>query len=128
MYMSGRAAHGFNFFFSEFHPHAMYGEIKIYGNDGSIIQFSVFMAHFGRLLPHSTALLVCRMQTLTQALKNLFNFTVFMFSILGAINDGNETLTMEITEWRKITEKDFPRCFSLRLVIDQWLLKVFTFM
>lgn len=53
--------------FSEFHPHVMYcfagevseertrvwGEIKIYGCDGSIIQFSVFMAHFGRFSPHS---------------------------------------------------------------------------
>lgn len=45
------ARDGFNFFSRNFiRMLAMYVGIKIYGNDGNIIQFSVFMAHFGRRL------------------------------------------------------------------------------
>jgi hypothetical protein len=88
-------------------------EIKIYGCDGNIIQFSVFMAHFGRLLPHSTLFLgifslraffcfVCRMQTLNveEALK--FHSILFMF--VSVSND-------EITEKLKIAQSLFSSFF-----------------
>jgi hypothetical protein len=70
-----------------FHPHAMYiheKSIKIYGNVGNIIQFSVFMAHFlppqNSLTPrfyfraHFLQPLVYLSQTpdFSEALKNTF--------------------------------------------------------
>lgn len=44
--------------------------IKVYGSDGNIIQFSVFMVHFGNffLIPQRS---FCRLQTLTEALKRI---------------------------------------------------------
>jgi hypothetical protein len=85
--------------FSEFHPHAMCwcwvrggkAKIKIYGSDGNIIQFSVFMAHFGGFSsPHSKVFpslsgSVCRMQTLKRggSFKTFLPSILFMFAFVS---------------------------------------------
>lgn len=68
-----------NFLFLEFYPHALYVQqksIKIYGNVGNIIQFSVFMAHFN---PHSSFFLTL---TLSLLMLRLFAPYVHIFCSL----------------------------------------------